>query len=82
MSVLFVALPVAIGLGALAVAGFVWAARGGQFDDLETPRWRVLTDDQSRPPPGGTPAREVQETASGAEATPSAGCADRQDDRR
>ncbi len=33
MSVLFVALPVALALGSLAVWGFVWATRGGQFDD-------------------------------------------------
>ncbi len=46
MSVLFVALPVALALGSLAVWGFVWATRGGQFDDLETPRWRILVDDQ------------------------------------
>ncbi|MFO1062346.1 MAG: cbb3-type cytochrome oxidase assembly protein CcoS [Pirellulales bacterium] len=49
MSVLFVALPVAIGLGGLAVAAFVWSARRGQFDDLETPRWRILLDDDRKP---------------------------------
>lgn len=46
MSVLFVALPAALLLGASAVAAFIWATRGGQFDDLETPRWRVLTEDK------------------------------------
>lgn len=46
MSVLYVALPVALALGALAVVAFAWATRGGQFDDLETPRWRILTDDK------------------------------------
>ena len=53
MSVLYVALPVALALGVLAVIGFVWATRGGQFDDLETPRWRILTDDQPSPKPKG-----------------------------
>jgi cbb3-type cytochrome oxidase maturation protein len=52
MSVLYVALPVALGLGALAVVAFVWATRGGQYDDLETPRWRVLTDDKPASKPG------------------------------
>ena len=46
MSVLYVALPVALALGGLAVVAFVWATRQGQFDDLETPRWRMLTDDK------------------------------------
>lgn len=46
MSVLYVALPVALALGALAVVAFAWATRGGQYDDLETPRWRILTDDK------------------------------------
>ncbi|MGN6544953.1 MAG: cbb3-type cytochrome oxidase assembly protein CcoS [Aureliella sp.] len=46
MSVLYVALPVALALGSLAVVAFIWATRGGQFDDLETPRWRILADDQ------------------------------------
>lgn len=46
MSVLYVALPVAIALGSMAVCAFVWATRRGQYDDLETPRWRMLMDDQ------------------------------------
>jgi cbb3-type cytochrome oxidase maturation protein len=50
MSVMFVALPVAVILGTLAVLAFVWSARRGQFDDLETPRWRILLDDQRRKP--------------------------------
>ncbi|MBI1373292.1 MAG: cbb3-type cytochrome oxidase assembly protein CcoS [Phycisphaera sp.] len=45
MSVLYIALPVAILLAAAAVAGFIWATRGGQFDDLDTPAYRVLHDD-------------------------------------
>ncbi len=49
MSVLFIALPAAVGLAMLAVCGFVWATRKGQFDDLETPRWRILLDDDAPP---------------------------------
>lgn len=45
MDVLFVALPVALALGAAAVAAFILAARQGQFDDLETPPQRMLYDD-------------------------------------
>jgi cbb3-type cytochrome oxidase maturation protein len=46
MSVLFIALPVALMLGGAAVIAFVLAARGGQFDDLETPPMRILFDDR------------------------------------
>jgi len=45
MSVLYIALPVAILLAAAAVVAFIWAVRGEQFDDLDTPAYRVLHDD-------------------------------------
>jgi len=45
MSVLFIALPIALVLGGLAVAAFVVSARRGQFDDLSTPPVRILFDD-------------------------------------
>lgn len=48
MSVLFLLLPLALLLAAIAVAVFVWAARTGQFDDLETPAIRILHDDPPR----------------------------------
>lgn len=46
MSVLFIALPVALLLGGAAVAAFALAVRNGQFDDLETPPRRILFDDR------------------------------------
>jgi cbb3-type cytochrome oxidase maturation protein len=49
MSVVYIALLVAIALAAAAVAAFVWAARQGQFDDLDTPPTRVLDDEDDRP---------------------------------
>lgn len=45
MSVLFVVLPLAIFIVALAVGAYVWSARAGQFDDLDTPAVRMLHDD-------------------------------------
>lgn len=45
MSALFVVLPLALLLVSFSVAGFLWAARRGQFDDLDTPAIRVLHDD-------------------------------------
>lgn len=46
MSVLYLVIPLAIVMAAVGVGAFAWAARRGQFDDLETPAVRVsLPDD-------------------------------------
>jgi len=45
VSVVYIALPVAILLALAGVIAFVWATRSGQMDDLETPGQRVLFDD-------------------------------------
>ncbi len=45
MSVIYIALPVALLLAIIAVVAFVMQVRGGQFDDLETPPRRMLFDD-------------------------------------
>ena len=45
MSVMFILLPVALFLAGVALAVFIWAARTGQFDDLETPALRILHED-------------------------------------
>lgn len=45
MSVIYVILPLALLIAAAAVCAYLWAARTGQFDDLETPAYRVLDDD-------------------------------------
>jgi cbb3-type cytochrome oxidase maturation protein len=49
MSVLYVALPVAIALGGAALIACIRCIRSGQYDDLETPAVRMLIDD-SQPP--------------------------------
>jgi cbb3-type cytochrome oxidase maturation protein len=43
---IFVLLPLALLIAAIAVGFFVWAARTGQFDDLDTPAVRILFDDE------------------------------------
>jgi cbb3-type cytochrome oxidase maturation protein len=52
MTIIYVVLPLALIVVGAAVAAFVWAARQGQFDDLETPAIRMLYDDPVR---GSTP---------------------------
>jgi cbb3-type cytochrome oxidase maturation protein len=46
MSVIFIILPLALVIVGVAVWGFVWSARSGQMDDLETPAMRMLHDEQ------------------------------------
>ena len=46
METIFILLPLALLIAAIAVGFFVWAAVSGQFDDLETPAVRILFDDE------------------------------------
>jgi cbb3-type cytochrome oxidase maturation protein len=46
MSVVYLVLPLALAVVMAAVAAFIWSARSGQFDDLDTPAIRVLHDDE------------------------------------
>jgi cbb3-type cytochrome oxidase maturation protein len=48
MSVIFLVLPLALAIVLVAVVAFVWAARRGQYDDLDTPAVRVLFEDDTR----------------------------------
>lgn len=46
MSVLFIVVPLATLLVGGAVAAYIWSARTGQMDDLDTPAVRMLHDDE------------------------------------
>jgi len=51
MSMLYVLIPLAILLLAVAIWALIWAIRSGQFDDLESHGWSVVLDDDQKPPP-------------------------------
>ena len=55
MESLFFLVPVTLLLVGIAVAVFFWAMRSGQFDDLDSPAWRILHDDEAHPPRPGQP---------------------------
>ena len=66
METIFVLLPLALLIAGIAVGFFVWAARSGQFDDLETPALRILFDDEEvrpakAPDSGGVAPRKVHQ---------------------
>lgn len=50
MEIVILLVPLAVLLVALGVAAFLWALRRGQFDDLDSPQWRVVFDDQRERP--------------------------------
>lgn len=51
MSMLYVLIPLAVVLLAIAVIALLWAIKNGQFDDLESHGWSVVLDDDQKPPP-------------------------------
>lgn len=53
MTIIYVLIPLGLVLLAAAVWAFFWAVKNGQFDDLETPAWRILLDDDRQPPSDG-----------------------------
>ena len=59
MDVLLVLIPVALFLGALGLAAFLWSLKSGQFDDPDGAAGRILFDDdlppQTGPPQTGPP---------------------------
>jgi cbb3-type cytochrome oxidase maturation protein len=50
VSVVYLALPLALLLALAGVIAFIWAVRSGQMDDLETPALRILSEDDERTP--------------------------------
>ncbi len=61
MSAIFIVLPLALCVSALAVGAFVWAVRRGEFDDLETPARRMLADDATSPVQDETPEQQPED---------------------
>jgi cbb3-type cytochrome oxidase maturation protein len=53
MEVLVFLVPLAITLGGLGLAAFLWSLRNGQYDDLDGAAWRAIADDE----PAETPSR-------------------------
>ncbi len=46
MNIVFFLLPFALLLGLGFAVAFVYAARRGQFEDLDTPAYRILLDER------------------------------------
>lgn len=51
MSMLYVLIPLVLGLLSVAVWALLWAIKSGQFHDLESHGWSVVLDDDQKPMP-------------------------------
>ena len=49
MSVLYIALPIALLLGGGGLLACIYCIRNGQYDDLDTPSIRILVDESADP---------------------------------
>jgi cbb3-type cytochrome oxidase maturation protein len=49
MSIVFLLIPLGLGLLALACAALVWAVRTGLFDDLDRPATSILLEESDPP---------------------------------
>lgn len=49
MDLLYAIVPFSMILLTLAIIGFFWAIRSGQFDDMDSPAHRILFDDDDEP---------------------------------
>lgn len=45
MEIIFLLIPLSLVLLGVAVWGFFWAVKSGQFDDLDSPALSILDDD-------------------------------------
>lgn len=46
MTTLSILIPIALFLGGLGLASFLWALRSGQYEDLDGAAERILIDDE------------------------------------
>lgn len=46
MEIIYFLLPLSFFLALFFIFGFIWMARRGQYDDLDTPSLRMLLDDK------------------------------------
>ncbi|TCS64080.1 cbb3-type cytochrome oxidase assembly protein CcoS [Varunaivibrio sulfuroxidans] len=55
MTVLVYLIPIALVLGLIALAAFLWSLKSGQFDDMEGAANRILFDEDDGPIPPHKP---------------------------
>jgi cbb3-type cytochrome oxidase maturation protein len=59
MNYLTILVPVAILLGLVGLAAFLWSLRSGQYEDLDGAAERILLDDDDKPAREADASRET-----------------------
>lgn len=67
MEILYLLIPLAVVLMAVAIAFFLWTVRSGQYDDLEGPAHRILMDDDDPLIPGNARQKAASDNPGGAD---------------
>ena len=57
MSIVYLLIPLGLVLVGIGLWAFFWAVGSGQFDDLDSPGWSVLSDDEATKPDAGRGSR-------------------------
>lgn len=63
MSMLLILIPLSLVLVGVAAWAFIWAVGSGQFDDMETPAWEILTDEPTAPEQTAEPRTDAHRGA-------------------
>ena len=58
MSILYLLIPLALAIMAVALWFFIWTIRSGQYEDMDGPAYRILMDDDDPMIPGN--ARNIK----------------------
>jgi cbb3-type cytochrome oxidase maturation protein len=60
MNVLVYLMPLALALGGLGLAAFLWSLKQGQFEDLDGAGWRILMNDDEEKPASTVSGSQVE----------------------
>jgi cbb3-type cytochrome oxidase maturation protein len=47
MNMLIYLIPIALFMGGMGLAAFLWSLKSGQYDDLQGAAWRILSEDEA-----------------------------------
>lgn len=59
MDIIYLLIPVTLVFILIAVCAFFWAVNSGQYDDLDSPAYLVLFDDENDEKPQSTEAKNI-----------------------
>ena len=65
MEIIFILIPLSLVLVLVALGGFFWAVKSGQFDDLESPAIDMLDDEDLRSDASGLNDKDVGQARGG-----------------